>query len=164
MLHLEPGMMIWTWVTFVVLFFVLGKVAWKPILSAVEQREKKIKDSIQKAEKAKTEAETLLEKHEKMMTEAQNQIQKMFKENKDTAEKMKNDLLESARLETEKMFQRAKQDIDHQKEAAIIELKKQVADLAIQAASKLIQENMDQKKHRDLVDRYIQGLDSLDKN
>jgi len=130
MLQLEPGMMIWTWVTFIVLFIILAKVAWKPILSAVEQRENQIKDSMKKAQEARAEAEELLEKQQKMMTEAQEEIQ----------------------------------SIEREKEAAILELKKQVADIALQVASRLIQENLDSKKHRELINNYIKDLDRLEKN
>ncbi|HHE64678.1 MAG TPA: ATP synthase F0 subunit B [Bacteroidetes bacterium] len=164
MLQLEPGMMIWTWVTFIVLFIILAKVAWKPILSAVEQRENQIKDSMKKAQEARAEAEELLEKQQKMMTEAQEEIQRTLKENKDVAEKMKNEILEQARIEAQKIQQRAQESIEREKEAAILELKKQVADIALQVASRLIQENLDSKKHRELINNYIKDLDRLEKN
>lgn len=164
MLQLDPGMMIWTWATFLVLFLILAKVAWKPVLSAVEQREKNIKDSIKRAQDAREEAEQTLEKHQKMMAEAQEEIQKMLKENKEVAEKMKGEILEKAREESEKLRKRARDDIEREKDAAVLELKKQIADLAIQATSKLIHENLDEKKHRDLIDNYISGLSGLEKN
>ncbi len=164
MLQLEPGMMIWTWVTFVVLFLILAKVAWKPILSMVEQREQTISDSLRRAEEAKTQAEKLMEEQQAMLSKAQEEIQKMLKENKEMAEKMKADLMEKARQEAEKLREKAQADIVREKEAAILELKKQVADLAIGAASRLIQENLDAAKHRDLIDNYIKELDQLDKN
>ena len=164
MLNLEPGMMIWTWVTFIVLFFVLAKVAWKPLLSAVEQREKNINDSIRKAKEAKTQAEEMMEERQKQLVGAQEEIQKMMKENKETAEKMKNEIVEKARAEAEKLHKRAQADISREKEAAILELKKQVTDIAIQAASHLMRESIDSPKHRDLIDNYINELDQLEKN
>jgi len=164
MLQLEPGMMIWSWVTFLVLFAILAKVAWKPILNIVNQREETINDSLLKADKARTEAQQLLEEHQKMMARAQDEIQQMLKENKAAAEKMKNEILEKARQEAEKLHQRARADLEREKDAAILELKKQVAGLAIQAASRLIRENLDAQKNRDLVDNYIKELDQLEKN
>jgi len=164
MLQLEPGMMIWSWVTFLVLFAILAKVAWKPILNIVNQREETINDSLLKADKARTEAQQLLEEHQKMMARAQDEIQQMLKENKAAAEKMKNEILEKARQEADKLHQRARADLEREKDAAILELKKQVADLAIQAASRLIRENLDAQKNRDLVDNYIKELDQLEKN
>jgi len=164
MLQLEPGMMIWTWVTFFFLFIVLAKIAWKPLLTIVEKREKTISDSLKKAEDAQTQAQKMMEEQQQKLANAQNDIQKMMKENKDLAEKMKNDLIEKAKLESQKLHDRARADIERQTESAILELKKQVADLAIQAASRLIQENLDAKKHHDLIDGYIKDLDDLKKN
>jgi len=164
MLQLEPGMMIWTWVTFFVLFLVLSRVAWKPLLSAVAKREKSIADSLKKAEDASSEAQKLLEEQQNNVRTAQENIQKMMKENKELAEKIKNEMLDKARDETRKLQQRAKEDIVRETEAAVMQLKKQVADLAIQAASHLIQENLDNKKQRELIDDYIKELDQLDKN
>ncbi len=164
MLQLEPGMMIWTWVTFIVLFAVLAKVAWKPILAAVNQREETISDSLRKAEDAKLQAEKLLEEHREMMDNAQDEIQKLLKENKEAAEKMKNDIVENARKEAEKIRERAHIDIEREKDAAIAELKGQVADLVVQATSRLIREDLDNQKHRNLINDYIKELDQLDKN
>ena len=164
MLQLEPGIMIWTWITFFALFFILARVAWKPLLAAVNKREKSISESLKKAELAKSEAEKFLEEHDKRLTEAQDEIQKMMKKNKDLAEKIKEEMIEKAKSETQKLHERARTDIEQETDAAIVELKKQVADLAIQAASRLIQENLDTKKHHELINNYIKELDNLDKN
>jgi len=164
MLQLEPGMMIWTWVTFLFLFFVLAKIAWKPLLKAVNQREKTIADSLKKADEAQTEAEKYLEEQRKLLEGAQEEIQKMLKENREMAEKMKNEIVDSAREEARKLHERARVDIERESEAAILELKKQVADLAVQAASFLIQEKLDAQKHRNLIDNYIKDLERIDKN
>ncbi len=164
MLQLEPGMMIWTWITFFALFFILARVAWKPLLTAVNKREKTISESLKKAEEAKSEAQNLLEEQEKRLTQAQGEIQKIMKENKDLAEKMKNEMIENARSEVQKLRDKAHADIEREKESAISELKHQVADLAIQAASKIIEQNLDADKHRKLINDYIKGLDNLDKN
>ena len=87
MLSLDPGVMIWAWITFFVLLFLLYKIAWKPILSAIDNREKLVQDSIDRAEMAKKESEELLEKHEKLIRNAEEEAQKIIKENKELAEK-----------------------------------------------------------------------------
>ncbi|MCK4892921.1 MAG: F0F1 ATP synthase subunit B, partial [Calditrichia bacterium] len=74
------------------------------------------------------------------------------------------EMIEKAKSETQKLHERARTDIERETDAAIVELKKQVADLAIQAASRLIQENLDTKKHHELINNYIKELDNLDKN
>ena len=164
MLQLDPGMMIWTWVTFIGLFLILAKVAWKPLLSAVEQRERTIGDSLKRAEEAKAKAEAYLQEQEEKLANAQEEIQKMLKENKDFAEKMKADIVEKAREEAEKLRQKAHGDIEREKQAAMLELRKEVADLAIQAASALMRENLDAPRHKALIDDYLKELDSANKN
>ena len=164
MLQLEPGMMIWTWITFIVLFIVLTKIAWKPLLAMVEKRENTISDALKKAEDAQAEAQRLLEEQQKKLENAQNEMQQMMKENKSLAEKMKNDIVEKAKNEAKKMHDRALADIERETDAAILELKKQVADLTIQATSHLLQEKLDARKHSELIDNYISELDKMKKN
>ncbi len=164
MLQLEPGMMIWTWITFFVLFILLARIAWKPLLSVVNQREKTIGDSLKKAEEAKSEAEKVLEEQEKKFADAQQEIQNLMKQSKTFAEKMKNEIIENAKAEAQKLQEKARADIEREKDSAIIELRKEVADLAVHAASKLIQQNLDAEKHRNLIDSYIKELDNLKKN
>jgi F-type H+-transporting ATPase subunit b len=164
MLQLEPGMMIWTWITFFALFFILARVAWKPLLEAVNKREKSIGESLEKAELAKSEAEKLLQEHDKKLTEAQDDIQKMMKQNKELAEKMKEEMIEKAKSEAQKLHERTQADIERETESALLELKKQVADLVVQATSRLIQQNLDKEKHRELIDSYINDIDKLEKN
>lgn len=164
MLQLEPGMMIWTWVTFFVLFLILARLAWKPLLSTVENREKTISDSLKRAEDAKLQAQKLMEEQQKILAGAQENIQKMMKENKEVAENIKNEIIEKARSEAQKLHERARADLERETEAAALQLKKQLADLVIQAASGLIRENLDSQKNRALIDQYIKELDQVKKN
>jgi len=97
MLSLNPGMLVWTWVTFVALAIVLWKLAWKPLLAAVESRENNISDAIKKAENAREEAEKLLTKQQEKLAEAQDEMQKVIKEAKQMADKTRNDMIEQAR-------------------------------------------------------------------
>jgi F-type H+-transporting ATPase subunit b len=164
MLQLEPGMMIWTWVTFIFLFILLSKIAWKPLLAMVEKRENTINDALKKAEEAQDEAQKILEEQQKKLESAQSEIQEMMKENKALAEKMKNEVIEKAKNEAQKLHDRAVADIERETDAALLDLRKQVADLTIHATSRLIQENLDDKKHSQLIDNYIKELDNLKKN
>jgi F-type H+-transporting ATPase subunit b len=164
MLQLEPGMMIWTWVTFIFLFILLSKIAWKPLLAMVEKRETTISDALKKAEEAQAETQKILEEQQKKLESAHSEIQEMMKENKSLAEKMKTEIIDKAKNEALKLHDRAVADIERETDAALLELKKQVADLTIQAASRLIQENLDTQKHSQLIDTYIKELDNLKKN
>ncbi|MCK5032667.1 MAG: F0F1 ATP synthase subunit B [Calditrichia bacterium] len=164
MLSLDPGVMIWAWITFVVLLFLLYKIAWKPILSAIDNREKLIQDSIEQAEKAKKESEELLEKHEKLIRNAEEEAQKIIKENKELAEKSRQELIEHAKEESNKLREKAKLEIEHEKESALQALRSEVVDLTMTATKKLIGDVLDDSKHRGIIENYIQKLPESEKN
>ena len=164
MLSLDPGVMIWAWITFVVLLFLLYKIAWKPILSAIDNREKLIQDSIEQAEKAKKESEELLEKHEKLIRNAEEEAQKIIKENKELAEKSRQELIEHAKEESNKLREKAKLEIEHEKEIALQALRSEVVDLTMTATKKLIGDVLDDSKHRGIIENYIQKLPESEKN
>ena len=158
MLNLDPGMMIWGWITFVVLLILLYKVAWKPILSIIDKRENTIQDSLDNAKNAQEDAEKLLSKHEEMIKSAEQEAQKLFKENRDLAEKSKQDILDQAQKSAQDLIERAKADIEKEKEAALVSLRTEVADLAIGATRKIIGESLDEAKHREMVDEFIRKI------
>jgi F-type H+-transporting ATPase subunit b len=105
---LEPGMMIWVWVTFAVFFFLLSKFAWKPILNAIESREKHVRETIENANRANEESQHLLEEHKALMDKAEAETQKMIAESKEIAEKMREDILRKAHEEADLALQKAK--------------------------------------------------------
>jgi len=158
MLELEPGVIGWAWVTFGVLLFLLYKLAWKPILSTIDNREKTIQGSLDNAEKAHQEAQSLLEKHEQMIKDAEEEAQKLIRENREAAEKSRQEIVQQARSSAEIMVQKAKAEIEKEKEAALHSLRAEVADLAIAATKKIIGETADEAKQRALVDEFIKKI------
>ncbi len=164
MLQLEPGMIIWTWVTFFVLLFILKKVGWGPLLGAVEERESLISDSLKRAEEARAEAEKSLELQQKQLAKTQEEVQSMLRESKELAEKMRTDIVARAREDAGKMIERAKSDIEKERQAAMLSLRKEVADLVIGATSNLLREAIDEKKHRQLIDESIKSFSKELKN
>jgi F-type H+-transporting ATPase subunit b len=164
MLDLDPGLMIWAWVTFFVLLFSLYKVAWKPILSTIDKREQTIKDSIDRAEKAKEEAESLLEKHNQLMLKAEEESQKMIKENRELANKSRQEILEQAKESADKILSKAKAEIEKEKDDALYSLRAEVADLAIAATKKIIGESMDESKQKSIVTEFIQKMPKSSQN
>ncbi len=158
MLQLEPGMLVWTWITFVAVLLVLWKVAWKPLLGAVESRENRINDSLQKAENARQEAEKLLTQQQEKLAAAQQEIQGMIKEARQTAEKMRADLMEQARTEAEKVKERARSDIEKERGMMMVSLKQEVADLVLETTSKLLGVAVDKTRHQKIIDDSIAGF------
>ncbi len=158
MLNLDPGMIIWTWITFLIVLVILHKVALKPILSAIDNREKTIREDLEQAQKQREEAQQLLEKHKEMMASAESEAQRLLKEARELADQKRQELLEQARQESQKLIEQAKAEIRHEKESALASLKAEVADLAVGAAEKIILQNLDEKKQKAIVEEYLKSL------
>lgn len=160
-LDVNPGLIIWTVVTFVILLFLLKKVAWGPILKSLNERETFIKDSLEKAENAQKEAEKLLEENNANLAKAEEEAQKVIAQGREYSEKLKEQMLEESKAEAKKMIEDAKAEIDSKNKEAFNLLKEQVADIAIQASEKILRENLDSEKQKKIVQKYI---DDLSKN
>jgi len=158
LLTLEPGMIIWTFITFGLLLFILKKVGWKPLLDALEKREERIHSDIQRAEHAREESEKLMAEHKKMMTAAELEARKVIIEAKKLAEKMKEEIVESANEQARQMTTQAQAEIQREKATALAQLRSEVADLAISAAGKILKETLDEDRNRKIVDEFITEL------
>jgi F-type H+-transporting ATPase subunit b len=158
LLEVNPGLIIWTIVTFIVLLVLLRLTAWKPILGALQKREENIRSSLEQAEKARDEAERILQENKKNLAQAEEQVQKVLKEGRAMAEKMRQDLIARANDESKRMIENAKEQIEREKQDALKELRKEVASLAIQAASKILDENLDENKQKKIIDTFIDEL------
>ena len=158
LLDVNPGLIIWTVITFVILLFILKKVAWKPILNSLDERETFIKDSLDRAEKARIEAEKLFEQNKANLEKADEEAQKVIEQGKEYAEKMKNQILDQSKDEAKKMIDVAKAEIERKNLEAFNSLKSQIAEIAISAAEKIIREDLDKAKQAKLVDKYIEDL------
>jgi F-type H+-transporting ATPase subunit b len=147
-----------TLVLFLIFAFVLGKLGWKPLLDTIEEREKTVRDTVEGAHKANAEAATLLEKHKEMVKEAGRERDEIMKRSMKEAEQIKAELVEKARSEGEQMVKRAKDQIEREKSLAIQELRTQVADIAVEAASKIVKSSLTPEAQKKLVNDYIANL------
>ncbi len=158
MFDINPGLSIWTTVVFVLLVMVLGKYAWKPLLKTLQEREKSIRDSLGQAERARMEAAELLKQNERNMARAEEEYQKVVREAKVLGEKMKDEIVTKARQQAQHELQSAKDEIQRDVEAAKQQLRSEVADLAVKAAGKILDETLDPAKHKKLVDNVLNQL------
>ena len=147
-----------TLVLFLIFAFVLGKFAWGPLLEAIEGREKSVRDHVEGAHKANTEAQALLAQHKELMREAGQKREEMFARAQKEAEAIKNDLVAKARSESDQIVTRAKEQIEREKSQAILELRAQVADIAIEAAGKIVKSSLTPDAQKQLVNDYISSL------
>ncbi len=158
LLDVNPGLIIWVTITFIALLFVLKKIAWGPILNSLDEREKFIKDSLEKAEKAQIDAEKLLAENKANLAKAEDDAQKIIEQGRDYSDKLKAQLLEEAKSTAQKMISDATSEIERKNKEAFNNLKVQVANIAIDAAEKIIRANLDKEKQTKLINDYLEDL------
>ena len=155
---IDFGLTLWTIVLFVLFTVLMTKLGWGPLLKAIEEREKGIRGAVDGAQKAHTEAQALLAQHKEMLREAGRERDDIIKAAMKDAEQLKADLATRAKAESDQMVQRARDQIEREKNQAILELRGQVADLAVQAASKIVQSSLTPDAQRKLVDDFLKTM------
>ena len=158
LLDVNPGLIIWTALTFLILLIVLKKVAWKPILTALENREKEIEDSLNKAEKAKEEAQKILEQNQASLSKAEDKSKKIIEQSRIYSETLKEQMLKESKEEAKKLIDSASAEIDRKKNAAFEQLKNQVAEISLNAAGKIMRENLSTEKNKKIVNEYLKEI------
>ena len=149
------GLILWTLVAFVIVLYILGKYAWKPILKSLDDREKNITDSILSAENMKKEMDKMHSENEALLAKAREERSLMMREAKDMRDKIIQDAKEQARNETNKIVADAQSVINQQKMAAIVDLKNQVGNLVLEVSEKVLRRELNNKEDQE---KYIQQL------
>jgi F-type H+-transporting ATPase subunit b len=139
------GLIFWTSLTFVVVLVILRRFAWKPILGALDEREKTIADSLAAAEKAKEEMATLNAQNQKLLQEAIAEREKILREAKVVADRFVNEAKEKAIEESNRIIASAQEAIRNEKQAAMTEVRNQVANLSLIIAEKLLKNELSNK-------------------
>ena len=158
MVEVHGGLLFWSVVTFLLLLVVLKKVAWAPILTALESREEEIKNALSAAEKAREEAEKVSSDYEQSIKDAQIKAQKIISDSKSVAEKVKTDIEKTAENKAESIIANAKDQINAEKESAIKDIRDIAIDLSIDIASKIIEKNIDSEENRRLVEEAMNNI------
>jgi F-type H+-transporting ATPase subunit b len=154
----HSGLIFWTVLTFVILILILKKVAWKPILTALNEREAAIRESMEKAERAKEEAQKILDENKQSNKKYVEEAQKMLAESRADAEKIKEQIVAQSKAEAEKIKADAFAEITRKKEEVFNELKGQIADIAVSAAEKIMNENLNKDVQSKIVNKFIEEL------
>jgi len=160
LLQFDPGVGIWSIVTFAILLIILRKFAWKPIIESIDERDREIKSSMEAAEQARNESKKIADEQKTMLTQSKTEAAEIVAEAKKTAEEFKRRLEQSAIEEKKNILKSAEAEIAAMKESAIAELKNTVATLAIGAAEKLLEEKLDNDASTKLVDQYIEKIEA----
>lgn len=152
------GLTIWTVVLFALFAAVLYKLGWKPILSMIEEREKRIVEAVEGAKHAQDEAAALLVQQKEVLREAGQQRESVMKQAFSDAEQVRANLIAQAKSEAERLLEKAREQIAREKDLAIRDLRAQVADLAIEAAGKIVRSSLTPQAQRELVDEFLETL------
>jgi F-type H+-transporting ATPase subunit b len=157
----EPrfGIFFWTILVFVALFFLLRKFAWPAILQATEEREQRIKQALADAERMNAESKAALEEHKKLLAGAKSEAMTLLNDAKIVAQKEREQALAKTRAEQDAILERAKREIQAEKDRAAQDLRREAVDLSLAAASKLIEQRLDNDANRKLVTDYLGTLD-----
>jgi F-type H+-transporting ATPase subunit b len=157
-LEVRPGLIFWTLVTFFCALYVLSRVAWRPILKRVEEREKTLQGALDAAKHERMEAEKLLGEQKAAIASARREAAEMVRKNAEDVDRLRADLLAKARAQAEELKADAKRSIEDEKVKAVAEVKGIAADLAVQIAEKLLGEHLDAEKQRKLAQQYLESL------
>lgn len=149
------GLMFWTLIIFVGLLFVLSRYAFKPLLAAVEAREQALEAAIKQAQRDREDATKLLEEQRRLLEAARVEAQRFVVEGRVTGEKLRASMLEETRAQQQELLERARRDIENEKVKAIAELRQEAIDLALAAAGKIIERNLDETGNRRLVEDFL---------
>lgn len=159
LLEFDPGLILWQLIVFLLLFFLLAKLAWKPIISSLKEREQSIQDALDTAEKARQEMASLKADNEKLLKEAREERDRILREAREASNKMKEEAQQEAKKSADKIVQEARAAINIEKQAALKDVKIQVATFALEVAEKLLKKNLaDDKSQKALVEDYIKDL------
>ncbi|HLU26193.1 MAG TPA: F0F1 ATP synthase subunit B [Longimicrobiales bacterium] len=155
---INTGLMIWTVLIFLGLLAVLTKFAWRPILGALEARERRIQEILDAAARDREEAARLLEEHRQQLAEARQQSQQIIAEGRQAAERVKQELLEKARAEQEALIERTRQELERERERALEALRREAVDLSLAAASRLLETRLDSEQDRRVVREFLERI------
>ena len=157
-MDLNPGLSLWTAITFLVLIGVLWKFAFGPITRMLAERETTIRDAIDSARKEREEAEKMLAQQKEGLIKAQRDAAELAKRNQQEMETFRTQLTAQARKEADDLVATARKAIGEERRLAVAQLRAEVADLAVAAASRIVKSSLDEKAQRQLVDEYIKDL------
>ena len=155
LLSINTGLSAWTIIIFLIVFAILAKFAFPKILGAVEARERHLEDLATAAERDRAEAAALVEEHRRLVEETRGKVQEMMGEARNTAEKMRSELMEQARREHDELLARGRAEVANERAGMLEQVRRDAAELAMRAAEKLVRRSLDGDDNRRLVQEYL---------
>jgi F-type H+-transporting ATPase subunit b len=151
----EPGLMFWTVISFAVLFLVLAKLGYKPILDIIKKREDGIRHSIDEADRVRNEAEVLFQDYKKQLDEARKEAQAILEQGKQMGDGMKTEIVDRAQKEADGIVKQAKAEISRERAKAVAELEAKITDLTVLTTAKVVQQTLTSQDHLRLIEESL---------
>jgi len=161
LLKVEPGLLLWTIITFLSLVLILWKTAWKPIIESLDARALRLKGDLDKAETTRIEAEAILNKHKELLDSAKDETAKIIADGKAGAEKIRAEIVAKAEQESKEITERSKREVLMAKDKAISELKVEIVNIATDIASKIIAKNLKPEDQLTIVKNALNKIDTI---
>ena len=152
----NTGLTLWTIVTFLVLLFVLKWKAWGPLMEALDARSKQIEESLSKAEKVTADAEQQAAKNEEVLQAARKEAQDIVAQAREAGDKLKHKMETDGKEQYDGMLEKAKEQIDMEKQKALNEIKTTVVDIALKASEKVIKRNLNDEGNKKIVEDTVE--------
>ena len=152
----NTGLTLWTIVTFLVLLAVLRWKAWGPLMDALDARSKQIEESLSKAEKVTAEAEQQAAKNEEILQVARKEAQEIVAQAREAGDKLKHKMETDGKEQYDGMLEKAKEQIDMEKQKALNEIKTTVVDIALKASEKVIKRNLSDEDNKKIVEQTVE--------
>jgi F-type H+-transporting ATPase subunit b len=160
----ETAELVWGIICFAIVAFVMMRIALPRIREAIEAREQKIQGDLESAENAKSEAHKQLDDYKKQLAEARSEANRIIEEARSSAEEVRKDVIARSEKEAESIVARAQEQIQAERQRTVQELQRQIADLSIELAEKVVGRSLDGGSQRDLVDAYIREVAGMSSN
>jgi F-type H+-transporting ATPase subunit b len=157
--RLIPGLMIWTIVFFLIVFFILRKYAFGRIQAKLDERREHVQRAIEAADHARDEAQRLLDEHKKLIAEARGQGEAILAEARKTRESMEQRMREETEAERQRRLEETRKEIAAETARALQQIRAEVADLTLEAASRVVGRTLDAKRDQELIEEALAGLD-----
>jgi F-type H+-transporting ATPase subunit b len=158
LMQIDPGVILWTLIIFVIVVILLRKIAWKPILNMLDAREKNIREAVEKADRVQVEAEKALAEQKELSEKQRQEAAEFMQKAKEDAKRMGDEMVEKARREAQEATERARRQIEEERVKAVESVRTHAVDLALDAAAHLLSKKLDDTTNRVIVSDYIDKL------
>ena len=146
---------------FLIAVWVIKRFAYKPIMKAIDDRQKQIKDSMENAEKARLEIETMRNDYQKQLNDARKDAGDIVEKARKSAEETRNEIMAKSKEDASRIIRQAQEEISREKDLALVEIKDQVAELSVLVAGKIIGRTLDAQAQADLIDDSIKEVGNM---